>query len=79
MYWMHSISCCSIRLPQPPLYHYYFSKLKKYDDDMESVEKDMQIWRKSMVTDDETQALEEQIDRITKVKEHEPEMDLEDP
>jgi len=46
---------------------------------MESVEKDMQIWRKSMVTDDETQALEEQIDRITKVKEHEPEMDLEDP
>jgi hypothetical protein len=57
----------------------YFSKLKKYDDDMESVEKDMQIWRKSMVTDDETQALEEQIDRITKVKEHEPEMDLEDP
>jgi hypothetical protein len=57
----------------------YFSKLNKYDEDMKSVEEEMQLWRGSMVTDAEKQALEEQIDRINKVKDHDPEMDLEDP
>jgi hypothetical protein len=46
---------------------------------MKSVQDEMQLWRGTMVTDAEKQALEKQIDRINKVKDHDPEMDLEDP
>ena len=56
----------------------YFKRLSQYDEDLKSVlDNDADVWLNSTVTDDERNAIQAAIDRIKKVQEHEPEMDLE--